>query len=290
MPRRKLEGKSITKTVTNISSLANQCVVTRKPQSYDKSSVLYRPRLLERSDPYNQILWKNECDSVIDPRRIDYEPPACHSREHPKVSETQEKTTTKNTEDKEIAASMQKLSIGANNSPITRAAKMKTNFEPAPDARRSFHTLQISPAVWLVSYVRHNILAWTEEVFAEVGPDQKERKYQVAMKEFLKLKGFLVASEATLKFERAGSKPITKRADLILSMPDVPENILIECKAKKKLEKKDFEQVLFYEQHFGISECYIVNFSDDVLQVRRLNKKKKSKADYKRRPEPAATK
>ncbi len=265
MSRKKLERKSITKTVRNISSsLANQqqgVVVARKPESYDKSLALYRTHLLEKTDRNDRNLWKNGSESVIDLHGIDYQPPACHSREPPKVpakqvrekkKEKRKKKKDYDSDDKKLTASMKNLSLGANKLPIEKTITTKPN-------KRNFN---------FARYVRQNLVAWSEQVFAEVGPGQKERKYQDTFTELLLSKGCDVASEHSLTLKRTGSKDIIRRADLIISKQGVTGRVLLELKAKKKFEKKDFEQILNYQDHFNINECYLIKFWDGAKVLR----------------------
>jgi len=119
------------------------------------------------------------------------------------------------------------------------------------------------------TFIHQNLMTWTKKVFNTIGANKKEISYHIELKQFLLSKGFDVGYEVPLRYQRQGSKSVIRRADLIVSMPGISEQILIECKAKNKIEKKDFEQVIFYRQHFGISECYLVNFRHDP-QVLRL--------------------
>jgi len=66
---------------------------------------------------------------------------------------------------------------------------------------------------------------------------------------------------------------VSKRADVIVSVQGKPERVLIECKAKPRITRDDWKQVLWYQHHFGIHDCYLVNFcgrTKDDVQVHRL--------------------
>ena len=268
MSRKTLERKSITKTVRNISSLANHqgAIVARKPEGYDKSLALYHPHLLETIGRNDRSLWENGFDSVIDLHGIDYQPPACHSREPHKVpakqvrekkKEKRKKKKDNGITDKKLTESMKALSLDTKKVPIGKA------ITPKPNDKRNFN---------LARYVQRNLVAWSEQVFAKIGPGQKERKYQDALTELLLSKGCDVASEQSLTLKRAGSKDIIKRADLIISKQRVTGRVLLELKAKKKLQKKDFEQILNYQDHFNISECYLINFWDGAKVLKWQSK------------------
>jgi len=147
-----------------------------------------------------------------------------------------------------LTCSLRNLSLGITTIPV--AVVIKKKFQ-------------------ITSYVQKYLVAWTNNVFAKVGPGKKEIYYHDELRDLLLTKGFDVGYEVPLKFQRLGSKPVAKRVDLIISMPGISEKVLIECKAKKKIEKKDFKQVIFYQHHFGIPECYLINFRHNP-EVRRL--------------------
>jgi GxxExxY protein len=241
----------------NISSSAKQRDVATKPQNRDMSLSLYRPHHLEKIDPYVRSLWKNGSDGITDFRETDFESSSCHFRDATKILAKQKQEKKKHDVDNKLSVSMRNLSLGITTIPIARAVtkkhKRSANFE-------------------ITSYVRRNLVEWTEKVFAEVGPGHKEIGYHLVLKNLLLSKGLDIGYEVPMKFERLGSKPIAKRVDLIISMPGVSQKVLIECKAKKKLEKKDYEQVRFYQHHFGIPECYLINFRIGT-EVHRLKQR-----------------
>lgn len=231
--------------MTNVSCLANERAVARKPQNRDMSTILGRPYHLERMITNDRSLWNNKCDSIIDLRGVDYQLRPSHSLHGKQTQETKKK---KNDAINRLNGSMQNLSLGSNKMSIERPVKYDFEFAP---------------------YVQRNLEAWVDQVVAEVGPGHHEVEYHKKLRDLLKQKGFDVGYEVSLKFERDRSIPIERRADLIISMPGEIQRILIECKAKKKIRKKDFEQVLFYRHHFGIPECYLVNFcGTDVLKLK----------------------
>ena len=230
MSTRAFERKRVAKTMKNVSCLANERAVARKPQNRGMSTIVSRPYHLEKTITNDRSLWNNECDRIIDLCGVDYQLRPFHSR-HGK--QTQETKKQKNDAINRLDVSMRNLSLDID--------ARSLNFEFAP-------------------YVHRNLEGWVEQVVTEVGPDKHEVEYHKKLRDLLKRKGFDVGYEVPLVFERLGSQPIHKRADLIISMPGEIQRILIECKAKKKIRKKDFEQVLFYRHHFGIPECYLVNF------------------------------
>jgi len=231
------------------TSSAKQRDVTRKPQNCDKPLCRAYHRE-EADDSYVRSLWKSGSDRITDLRTIDFESSSTPLRDPTKEAlakqHKREKKKHNVVDDGRLTVSMRNLSLGITTMPIARAVPKKS--------KRKNANFQIAP------YVHSNLEAWTERVFAAVGPGQKEIRYHIALKDLLLSKGLDVGYEVPLKFERLGSKPVAKRVDLIVSMPGVSEQVLIECKAKKKLEKKDYEQVVFYQHHFGIPECYLVNF------------------------------
>lgn len=128
----------------------------------------------------------------------------------------------------------------------------------------------------LQSYVHRNVMSWVRNVNTTVGPDRIEKHYQNALKDLLLSKGLSVAKEAQWKFEQYGSsKPVQKRADLIVGIQGEGEKVLFELKVLKgtKFSKGDLEQVIGYSEFFGIPECYLIGFSHDPI-VWRLHDNK----------------
>lgn len=160
--------------------------------------------------------------------------------------------------------------------------------------------------------VRAHLVAWTETVFASIGPGRKERVYQLGLRDLLLRQGLDVAVEVSLKFQRmvvgdcececdcdceceeptpshqartrtrttataiataVDTVSVSKRADVIVSAQGQSERVLIECKAKPRLTRDDFRQVMWYQHHFGIQDCYLVNFcgrTKEEVQVHKL--------------------
>ncbi|MGK3749210.1 MAG: GxxExxY protein [Bacillariaceae sp.] len=156
----------------------------------------------------------------------------------------------------EIIGSMRNLSL------INKTSKVEYDNNIIQKVATKFH---------IGSFVHQNLITWTKDVFTNIGPNKKEISYHIELKRLLLSKGFDVGYEVPLKYERQGEKAVIRRVDLIISMPGISEQILIECKAKKKINKKDFEQVIFYRQHFGISDCYLINFrhNPEVLRLKK---------------------
>ena len=223
-----------------ISSSVKQHDVARKPQNLRRAH--HRDNVNSRihsfcTDESHRLC--NDFNSFSRPFRSTKQDLAKHN---------QDKKTNKHHAERDLIVSMRNLSLGIHYMPVAQAVTKK---------------------IKIISYIRRNIGAWTEQVFAKIGPGQKEIKYHIELKNLLLAKNLDVGYEVPLRFERFGSKPIAKRVDLIISMPGVPQKVLIECKAKKKLEQKDYEQVRFYQHHFGIQECYLINFRIGT-QVERL--------------------
>ena len=118
--------------------------------------------------------------------------------------------------------------------------------------------------------IHQNLITWTRNVFTKIGPYEKEIVYHKELERLLLSKGFKVAYEVRLRYKQQGKPDIIRRADLIISRPGKLGQTLIECKAKKKFLKEDYEQVIFYRQHYGISDCYLINFCHNpkVLRLR----------------------
>ena len=120
-----------------------------------------------------------------------------------------------------------------------------------------------------------NLRIWAGQVYDVVGHGQKEKVYQSVLRNVLLNQGFDVGVEVPFCFLRRDPRTgvvekITRRADLIVSLAGHLDKVLIECKAKPKILKEDMEQVISYREHFGVDECYLVNFRPglDVLRLR----------------------
>ena len=123
-----------------------------------------------------------------------------------------------------------------------------------------------------------NLRIWAGQVYDVVGHGQKEKVYQSVLRNVLLNQGFDVGVEVPFCFLRRDPRTgtvekITRRADLIVSLAGQLDKVLIECKAKPKILKEDMEQVISYREHFGVDECYLVNFRPglDVLRLREEN-------------------
>jgi GxxExxY protein len=122
--------------------------------------------------------------------------------------------------------------------------------------------------VGLKSYVRSHVLSWARTVYVSVGPGRLEKHYQSALKELLISLGLSVAKEAQWTFEQQGSsKPIRKRADLIVGLRGDREKVLLELKVlhSGRFTKADLQQVICYSDFFGIRECYLIGFHLDPI-------------------------
>jgi len=95
------------------------------------------------------------------------------------------------------------------------------------------------------TFVHQNLMTWTKKVFNTIGPNKREICYHIELKQLLLFKGFDVGYEVPLRYQRQGSKSVIRRADLIVSMPGISEQILIECKAKKQNWKERFRASYF---------------------------------------------
>jgi len=243
MSTKGLERNRVAKTMKDISSMANQRAGARKPQ-IRVIQTLWHPRSLEGSDINDRSFWNSKCDSIISFRMIDYKEPPKNVR----AKRSEEKKKKKSHVVNGLDDSMRKLSL--NSRAKTIIGPMELDF------------------LW---YVERYLVAWVKLVIAQVeeGAEGKERErvYHEKMRDLLKKNGFNVGYEVPLKYEQEGSqRPIEKKADLIIGMPGEVKKILIECKAKKKLQKADYEQVREYRTHFGIPVCYLINFHTGIVK------------------------
>eukprot|EP00534_Pseudo-nitzschia_fraudulenta_P013958 CAMPEP_0201248888 /NCGR_PEP_ID=MMETSP0852-20130820/57999_1 /ASSEMBLY_ACC=CAM_ASM_000632 /TAXON_ID=183588 /ORGANISM="Pseudo-nitzschia fraudulenta, Strain WWA7" /LENGTH=248 /DNA_ID=CAMNT_0047547793 /DNA_START=128 /DNA_END=874 /DNA_ORIENTATION=+ len=236
------------------TSSSRQRVVTKKLQNRERPINHSYPR--KRENGFVRSLWDSRSNVITDlsERAFDEESSSTTPHATGDPSEVLAEKKTKHDADRNLLASMKNISLGIEAVPTSKAIHQK--------CRRN-NDFRIAP------YVRSNIVAWTDRVFTRIGPNKTERCYHVELKNTLLSEGFDVGYEVALKFERLGSKPVAKRVDLILSMPGMPEKVLVECKAKQKITKKDLEQVIFYQHHFGIPDCYLVNFGT-TTEVHKL--------------------
>lgn len=158
-------------------------------------------------------------------------------------------------------------------SPDSGRPEAKSNRIPLVSANRPNNPTEtiysnIYSPNFLTRYIERNLVEWAETVYTRVGPQKKEIVYQTELKNLFLAKGLDVATEIPLKFQ-SGENVVSKRADLIVSLPGVMDRVLIECKAKPKVSRADFKQVIAYQHHFGIQDCYLVNFGKTV-DIRKL--------------------
>jgi GxxExxY protein len=269
--------------------------IARKLQNCEMPLSLYRSHRLEKSYPYVRSLLKSDHDSVTDICEVDHQVPSNHFSNSPKVVAKENHGGENYNADNKFVVSKRNLNLGITTMPTARAVvkpKRKENrgistmpiaraVMKEPNRKVNFSTLRAANPkrdLDITKCFRRNIVVWTNRVVTTVGPGRKEREYQLALDELLQKEGFDVAVEQTLKFKRLGEN-IQRRADLIVSIPGESQRVLIECKAKAKLDSKDKEQVQFYRHHFGIETCYLINFrpADNKPRVIAISEESKPK-------------
>jgi GxxExxY protein len=109
---------------------------------------------------------------------------------------------------------------------------------------------------------KQDLMNLAKQAYVNVGPNKKEKPYHDELHRLLEARGYDVRWNDSLTYRDQGSTK-AKRVDLTVSIPGKPKDILIECKALKKIEKEGIKQVLDYQELSGSSVCYLVNFYRD---------------------------
>lgn len=112
------------------------------------------------------------------------------------------------------------------------------------------------------------ILAAAHEVHNCLGPGFEEVIYQRALAKELPVHGLEFSREVSMDVLYKGEKVGHKRVDFMVGN-DV-ESVLVEIKAKSKLEDVDFVQALSYLKAAGCRVGMLINFGSKQLEIRRL--------------------
>jgi GxxExxY protein len=114
------------------------------------------------------------------------------------------------------------------------------------------------------------IIACAQEVHKTLGPGFQEVFYQRALQKELLAVGLDSKREVWITVYYKGEKLGRKRVDFIV------EVVMVETKAKAKLEDVDYVQTLSYLKATDYEVALLINFGGEKLEVRRLiNTKKK---------------
>ena len=137
-----------------------------------------------------------------------------------------------------------------------RMRKMNTEHERYVDAR------------YPLSAETARILAAAQEVHRHLGPGFEEVIYQRALAKELPAHGLEYSREVWIDVLYKGEKVGRKRVDFVVGAGN--ESVLVEIKAKARLEDVDVVQALSYLKAAGYRVGLLVNFGAKQLGIKRL--------------------
>ena len=119
-----------------------------------------------------------------------------------------------------------------------------------------------------LSAITARILAAAREVHRTLGPGFEEVIYQRALARELPVQGLEYSREVWMDVLYKGEKVGRKRVDFMIGRG--AESVMVEIKAKARLEDVDFVQALSYLKASGWRVGMLLNFGAKELGVRRL--------------------
>jgi len=119
-----------------------------------------------------------------------------------------------------------------------------------------------------LSAVTARILAAAQEVHRHLGPGFREVIYQRALARELPVHELEYSREVWIDVLYKGEKVGRKRVDFVVG--GGMESIMLEIKAKAKLEEVDFVQALSYLRASGCRVGLLINFGAKQLGIKRL--------------------
>jgi GxxExxY protein len=119
-----------------------------------------------------------------------------------------------------------------------------------------------------LSALTGRIIAAAQEVYNTIGPGFEEKIYQRSLALELPAQGLEFSREVWIDVHYKGEVVGKKRVDFLIE--DVTGVVLLEIKAKAKLEDVDFVQTLSYLKASGYKVGLLINFGGRKLQVKRL--------------------
>ncbi len=125
-------------------------------------------------------------------------------------------------------------------------------------------TEQYVKAEYPLSDVTARIIAAAKEVHRELGSGFEEVIYQRALARELPAHNLEFSREVWIDIHYKGEKVGRKRVDFII------DEVMVEIKAKAKLEPVDFVQTLSYLKASGYKVGLLLNFGAPKLEVKRL--------------------
>ena len=119
-----------------------------------------------------------------------------------------------------------------------------------------------------LSALTSGIIAAAHEVHRALGPGFEELIYQRALAQELPAHRLEYAREVWIDVVYKGQKVGRKRVDFVIG--DQSGEVLMEIKAKVKLEEVDFVQTLSYLKASGHRVGLLINFGGKQLEIKRL--------------------
>jgi len=119
-----------------------------------------------------------------------------------------------------------------------------------------------------LSALTSRVIAAAHEVHRTLGPGFEEVIYQRALAKELPAHELEYAREVWIDVVYKGQKVGRKRVDFVIG--DNSGEVLMEVKAKARLEEVDFIQTLSYLKASGQRVGLLINFGSKRLEVKRL--------------------
>ena len=119
-----------------------------------------------------------------------------------------------------------------------------------------------------LSALTGRIIAAAQEVYNTIGPGFEEKIYQRSLALEIPAQGLEYSREVWIDIGYKGEVVGKKRVDFIVDDPSGA--VMVEIKAKAKMEDVDFVQALSYLKASGYKVGLLINFGGRSLQVKRL--------------------
>jgi GxxExxY protein len=119
-----------------------------------------------------------------------------------------------------------------------------------------------------LSALTGRIIAAAKEVHNTIGPGFEEKVYQRSLALELPAQGLEFSREVWIDVHYKGEIVGKKRVDFLVDDPSGA--VMVEIKAKAKLEDLDFVQAISYLKASGYKVGLLINFGGRSLQVKRL--------------------
>jgi GxxExxY protein len=120
-----------------------------------------------------------------------------------------------------------------------------------------------------INQLTHKIIGCAMEVHNQMGNGFQEVIYQRALSIELKLNGINHERELEIPLEYKGFSIGTRRVDFFIE-----EKVMLEIKAKEKLEGIHKAQAINYCEAYNIADGLLINFGGERLQYHRVFNKR----------------